>query len=143
MSRQVEELAKPGQLNSLMAILSLSWEIIPTAGTQVGTLEESGATPMIRTCPGTTALFHSVPRRMIVKEVHYLGSLMLAICLSHKVGGLVKSGHHCSLTSTHLLHWETITTAETQLGIPREFSASPLIQICPGSTALFQSAQQC
>ena len=142
MSQQVEELAKPGQLNSLMAILSLSWEIISTAGTQVGTLEESGATPLIQICDGSTALSHSVPRRMIVKKVHYLASLMLAICLSHKVGGLVKSGHHRSLTSIHLLDWETITTAETQLVIPREFSASPVIKICTGSTALSQSVHK-
>ena len=143
MSQPVEELAKPGQLNSLMAILSLSWEIISTAGTQMGTLEESGATPPIQICDGSTALSHSVPRRMIVKKVHYLASLMLAICLSHKVGGLVKSGHHRSLTSIHLLDWETITTAGTQMGILREFSATPLIQICSGSTALFQYVQQC
>ena len=105
----------------------------------MGILEESGATPLIQMCDGSTALSRSVPRRMIVKEVHYLGSLMLAIFLSHKVGGLVKAGHHRSLTSIHLLDLATITTAGTQLGIPKEFSASPPIQIGTGSTALSQS----
>ena len=62
MSQQVEELAKPGQLNSLMAILSLSWEIISTAGTQVGTLEESGATPLIQMSFLSTALSQSVDK---------------------------------------------------------------------------------
>ena len=59
-TQQVEGLAKCGQLRSLTNTLSLGWESTTTAGTQQGTLKESGATPLTQIGDGSIVLFQSV-----------------------------------------------------------------------------------
>ena len=62
MSQLVEGLVKSGQHNNLMSILlEQSWESTTTAGIQMETLKESGATPLIQISDGTIALFPYVP----------------------------------------------------------------------------------
>ena len=61
MSRLVEGLARSGQHNNLMSILlEQNWESTTTAGIQMETLKESGATPLIQISDGTIALFPHV-----------------------------------------------------------------------------------
>ena len=66
-TRSVEGLVKPGHPRNPMNPSSQTWarwerlrqEITTTAGTRMGILEESGATPLIQICDLNTALFQS------------------------------------------------------------------------------------
>ena len=63
--------------------------------------------------------------------------------MSQLVGELVRSGPHNNLMSTHLLMWESTTTAGTRVGLClTEFGALPLTQISNGSYALSQDVMQ-
>ena len=58
----VEELVNPGQNKNLMSIQIPKWESTTTAGTLLGILKESGATPLIQISDGSTALSQSVDK---------------------------------------------------------------------------------
>ena len=62
--------------------------------------------------------------------------------MSQLVEGLAKSGQHHNLMSTHILMWESTTTAEIQMEVWVESGALLLTQMCRGSLALFQFVMQ-
>ena len=59
----VVELVNPGQNKNLMSIQIPKWESTTSAGTLMGILEESGATPLIQISDGSTALSQSVHQK--------------------------------------------------------------------------------
>ena len=69
MSQQAEELVKPGQHKNLMSTMLHGWETTTIAGTQLGFLEESGATPLIQISGGSTALSRFVIQHTTVRKV--------------------------------------------------------------------------
>ena len=62
--------------------------------------------------------------------------------MSQLVEGLVKSGQRQNLMSTHILIWESTTTAGILMGILVESGATPLTQISDGNSALFPIVMQ-
>ena len=63
--------------------------------------------------------------------------------MSLTVEGLAKFGQPQNLTSMNLLGREITTAAGTLAGEVEVSGATPLIQIRDGSSALFQSVEQC
>ena len=70
MSQLVEELVKSGQNKNLMSTTIPRWESTTTAGTLLGILKESGATPLIQISDGSTALSQSVQHMIVKKDIH-------------------------------------------------------------------------
>ena len=62
--------------------------------------------------------------------------------MSQLVEERVKSGQRHNLMITHILIWESTTTAGILMAILVESGVSPLTQISPGSIALFQDVVQ-
>ena len=142
----MEGLVKPGQNKNLMSTTILRWESTTTAGTLIGILEESGATPLIQISDGNTALSHGVEQSQRVVNVRklalHLVDTILEKSMSQQAEGLVKTGQCHSLMRIAILMWESTTTAGILLGILVESGATPLIQISGGSSALFQFVMQ-
>ena len=57
MSRLVGKLVKSGQYNNIVSTHFLIWESRTTVGIRMGTLVESGASPLTQINNGSTALF--------------------------------------------------------------------------------------
>ena len=74
MSQQVGELAKCGEI-----LRCQGWESTTIAGTQIGLLEVLGATPLILTSTGSSALSRGVVQLMIAKKVTHWVSHILAV----------------------------------------------------------------
>ena len=103
-------------------------------------LKVSGATPLTQIRFGSTAMLKGV-----VQHQHTTVRKAIRLVAAIWEGGiplpaeeLVKSGQRHNLMSTTLLMWESTTTAETRMGNLMESGATPLTQMCGGSTALFQ-----
>ena len=62
--------------------------------------------------------------------------------MSQLVEQLAKSGQHHNLMSTHILMWESTTTAGIQSAILKESGVTPLTQISDGSFALSRNVRQ-
>ena len=75
---------------------------------------------------------------MNVRRAIHLVSAIPEGQMSQKVEELVRSGQRQNLMIMTSLMWESITTAETRMGNLMESGATPLTQMCGGSTALFQ-----
>ena len=74
MSQQVGELARCGQI-----LRWQGWESTTIAETQIGLLEVLGATPLILTSTGSSALSRGVVQLMIAKKVTHWVSHILAV----------------------------------------------------------------
>ena len=76
MSQLVEGLVKPGQFNTHTRTNGLLWGSTTIAGIPMG-LVEPGATQLIRTIHGTTALFHNVTHThtTVRKEIRLVSAI--------------------------------------------------------------------
>ena len=113
----------------------MRWESTTIAGTLLGLLEESGASPLIQIRHGSSALFHSVLQHMIVKKVIHLVPIIMAVWLSQLVEELVKDGRPWRMS-----WWENTTIAGTHLGL---LMVSGVTLPQDLSSVLFQNVGQC
>ena len=76
MSRLVEGLVKSGQHNNHIKPIFLMWESTTTAGTQMGILQESGATPLTQIRNGSIAMSKGVmPHTTVRKVIHWVPAI--------------------------------------------------------------------
>ena len=134
----MEELVKPGQHKNLMNMALLKLGSTTTAGTHMGILLASGATPLILTCGGKPARCRSVDKRSSAKkkQVGRLERATLDLSMSRLVDGLARPGQHKNLTNMSIKMWGIITSVGTQVLTVQESGASPLTQKCEEKVAL-------
>ena len=95
-----EGLVRFGQHHNLMSTTLLMWESTTTVGIQMGTLKESGVTPLIQIRNGSTALSRYVNQKFSSarKLALHPAKSFLEGQMSRKVEGLVKTGQRQNLT---------------------------------------------